>query len=239
MVENKIIFNGKEYASPEAMPEEVRQAYQQALAHLADADRNGIPDILERGAAGNVIAIQQSSITIDGREYKTVGDMPAVVRRLFELAVGQADANRNGIPDALESTLSGLETPSPAAVNASTLKPPHERERIMTGLDQTAHALDTFLRIFLGIIAVATLAGAIFLMLKMDSGSRSQGGRFYVAIVALIVLGAVDSQFRKLVIRRMPFSLTTTAAESRYAMVSLLLMLVSAVVLIGLAWFLP
>ncbi|HZA53286.1 MAG TPA: hypothetical protein VE616_03465, partial [Candidatus Udaeobacter sp.] len=84
----KIIFNGKEYASPEAMPEEVRQAYQQALAHLADADRNGIPDILERGAAGNVIAIQQSSITIDGREYKTVGDMPAVVRRLFELAVG-------------------------------------------------------------------------------------------------------------------------------------------------------
>jgi hypothetical protein len=37
----------------------------------------------------------------------------------------------------------------------------------------------------------------------------------------------------------MPFSLTTTAAESRYAMVSLLLMLVSAVVLIGLAWFLP
>ena len=137
MVENKIIFNGKEYASPEAMPEEVRQAYQQALAHLADADRNGIPDILERGAAGNVIAIQQSSITINGREYKTVGDMPAVVRRLFELAVGQADANRNGIPDALESTLSGLETPSPAAgasrpefsaaVNASTLKPPHGR----------------------------------------------------------------------------------------------------------------
>ena len=136
------------------MPEEVRQSYQQALAHLADADRNGIPDILERGAAGNVIAIQQSSITINGREYKTVGDMPAVVRRLFELAVGQADANRNGIPDALESTLSGLETPSPAAgasrpefsaaVNASTLKPPHEREHIMTGLDQTAHAPHTF-----------------------------------------------------------------------------------------------
>jgi hypothetical protein len=248
-METKIIFNGKEYASPEAMPEEVRQAYQQVLAHLADADRNGIPDILEPGGAGNVIAIQQSSITINGREYKTVGDMPAVVRRLFELAVGQADANRNGIPDALEPTLSGLETPSPsagtvrpefsAAVNASTLQPPHERERIMAGLDQTTHALDAFLRILLGIIAVATLAGAIFLMLKMDSGSRSQGGRFYVAIAALVLLGAVDSQFRKLVIRRMPFSLTTTAAESRYAMVSLLLMLVSAVVLIGLAWFLP
>jgi hypothetical protein len=248
-MQTKIIFNGKQYAGPETMPDEVRQAYQQALAHLADADRNGIPDILEAGAAGNVIAIQQSSITVNGREFKTVGEMPAVVRRLFELAMGQADANRNGIPDALESTLSGLETPSassgtlpptfPAEMNASPLKPPHEREPNMTVLDQTIHTLDAFLRILLGIIAVATLAGAIFLMLRMDGGFPSQGGRFYVAIAALIVLGAVDSQFRKLVIRRMPFSLATTEAESRYAMISLLLMLVSAVVLIGLAWLLP
>src|SRR6266498_1622457 len=36
-METKIIFNGKQYASPEAMPEEVRQAYQQAMAEVADA----------------------------------------------------------------------------------------------------------------------------------------------------------------------------------------------------------
>ena len=76
-------------------------------------------------------------------------------------------------------------------------------------------------------------------MLKMDGGSRSQGGRFYVAIAAIVILGAVDSQFRKLVVRRAPFSLGTTEAESRYAMISLLLMLLSAVLLIGLAWYLP
>jgi hypothetical protein len=29
--------------------------------------------------------------------------MPAIVRRLFEMAMGQADANRNGIPDVFES----------------------------------------------------------------------------------------------------------------------------------------
>ena len=85
-METKIIFNGKEYANPEAMPEEVRQAYQQAMAQFADADKNGIPDILERGAAGNVIAIQQSSFSFNGREFKSVGEMPAVVRRLFEMA---------------------------------------------------------------------------------------------------------------------------------------------------------
>jgi hypothetical protein len=247
-METKIIFNGTTYTSVESMPEDVRQAYRQALAHLADADRNGIPDILERGGAGNVIAIQQSSINFNGREYKSVGEMPAVVRRLFEMAMGQADANRNGIPDALESAL-GINTPPPSAgtdrpesataANASIAAPPRQREPMMTALDQTANTLDSFLRILLGIIAVATLAGAVFLMLKMDSGSRSQGGRFYVAIAALVILGAVDSQFRKLVIRRLPFSLTTTDAERRYAMVSLLLLLVSAVALIGLAWLLP
>jgi hypothetical protein len=76
-------------------------------------------------------------------------------------------------------------------------------------------------------------------MLKMDSSSRSQGGRFYVAIAALAILGAVDSQFRKLVARRAPFSIGTTEAESRYVLMSLLLLLVSAVILFGAAWLLP
>ena len=247
-METKIIFNGKTYSSVESMPEEVRQAYQQALAQFADADKNGIPDILERGGAGNVIAIQQSSINFNGREYKSVGEMPAVVRRLFEMAMGQADANRNGIPDALESAL-GIQTPSPSAgtgrpesataPNRSIASPMQEREPIMKALHQTADALDTFLRLLLGIVSVATVAGAIFLMLKMDSSSRSQGGRFYVAIAALVILGVVDSQFRKLVARRAPLSLGVTEAESRYALISLLLLLVSAVILFGVAWLLP
>jgi len=58
-METKIIFNGKTYTKVEDMPEEVRQAYQQALAQFAGADRNGIPDILEGRTRGNVIAIQQ------------------------------------------------------------------------------------------------------------------------------------------------------------------------------------
>jgi hypothetical protein len=247
-METKIIFNGKTYTKVEDMPEEVRQAYQQALAQFADADKNGIPDILERGAKGNVIAIQQSSINFNGREFKSVGEMPAVVRGLFELAMGQADANKNGIPDALESAL-GIKTPSAstrsdraeaaATGNRTLANPPTERESITAGLKQTADSLETFLRIFLSVTAVATIAGAIFLMLKMDGSSRIQGGRFYIAIAALFILGAVDSQFRKLVARRAPFSFGTTEAESRYALISLLLLLVSAVILFGAAWLLP
>jgi hypothetical protein len=248
-METKIIFNGKTYTSIESMPEEVRQAYQDTLAQFADADKNGIPDILERGGAGNVIAIQQSSINFNGREYKSVGEMPAIVRRLFEFAMSQADANRNGIPDALEGALSRSKAPSSSAgtvqpkfsatFNSPTLNSPPELETVTTALKQTANTLETFLRIFLSLVAVATVAGAIFIMLKMDGGSRSQGGRFYVAIAALVILGAVDSQFRKLVERRAPFSIGTTDAESHYALISLLLLLVAGVVLFGAAWLLP
>ena len=44
----RIIFNGQEYASTEAMAQAVRTAYQEALAKL-EANQNGVPDILERG----------------------------------------------------------------------------------------------------------------------------------------------------------------------------------------------
>src|SRR5688572_30952849 len=102
-METRIIFNGKPYTKVEDMPVDVRQAYEQATAQFVDRDKNGIPDIFEGRAQDNVIAIQQSSITFNGREYKSTGEMPPVVRRLFEMVLGQADANRNGIADAFET----------------------------------------------------------------------------------------------------------------------------------------
>jgi cytochrome bd-type quinol oxidase subunit 2 len=94
------------------------------------------------------------------------------------------------------------------------------------------------IQVLLGLVAVVILPGAVFLMLKMDGGSRTQE-RLYVAIAALVVLGAVDSQVQRLVRRRVPFSLETTVEERRYIGVSLVLMFVAAVVLIGLALLLP
>ncbi len=94
-----------------------------------------------------------------------------------------------------------------------------------------ASALEIGLSIFLGLIALVILAGAIVIMLNMDSGSQSQGGRYYVAIGALVILGFVDSQMRRLVKRRAPLSLGITKPERIYAAVSLLLMLISALIL--------
>lgn len=202
----RIIFNGQEYASVEAMPEEVRQAYQLALAQFSDADQNGIPDILEPGGNGNVITIQHSSITVNGGTYDGVGEMPAAVRRIYEQAL---------------------------------LNLPHESERRTADPGQLVATLDTVLRLLLAVVAAIVLVGAVLIMLTMDAGSRNQGGRWYVAVAALVVLGAIDSQFAWLVRRREPIRLTESPGSRRYRIISFLLVLASAVALLGLALLLP
>lgn len=49
----KIVVNGREYASLEEMPPEIRAVYQKAMDVLADRDANGVPDILE-GKGGSM-----------------------------------------------------------------------------------------------------------------------------------------------------------------------------------------
>src|SRR5438046_405754 len=153
----RIMFNGQEYASAEAMPEDVRKVYQQALAQLADADHNGIPDVLERGGAGTVIGIQNSSITVNGKTYGSVGEMPALVRFLYEQAMGQLDPNRAGALAAL----GGLGAPSAADGPAGSVPkvggepatgvepPPDVDAPFMRALDQTENVLSTILVILL------------------------------------------------------------------------------------------
>ena len=116
-------------------------------------------------------------------------------------------------------------------------KPPANREQ--GELEQIARALDLLLRILLGIVAVAILIGSVFIMLTMDQSSRSQGGRLYVAVIAVVLLGAVDTQFARLVKRRQPLSLIESTEYRRYHIISCLLLLLSTLVLVGLALFLP
>jgi hypothetical protein len=108
-------------------------------------------------------------------------------------------------------------------------------------LGELARWLDRFLRIFLGVVAVGIVAGAVLLMLTMDGGSRSQGGRLYVAVAALLLLGAVDRQYARLAERRRPLLMVGPgeAAYWRYVVRSAGLLLLAAVVLVGLALLLP
>jgi hypothetical protein len=115
----------------------------------------------------------------------------------------------------------------------------HEDERGgEPGLGAVVEKLEIGFVVFLAVVIVAVTSGAIMIMARMDEGSRGQGGRFYVAIIAVALLAVIDSQFGRILRRRAP-GLTTSPAEQRYAGLSLIFLLIMTVVLIGLAWRLP
>ena len=99
--------------------------------------------------------------------------------------------------------------------------------------------IERILQVLLWLAAITVFAGAILMMIDMDRSSISQGGRFYVAIFALVILVGLFSQLQKLLTRRIPFSLGTTPQESRYALNGFLLLTAAATVLLGVAWLLP
>ena len=67
----KFKVNGKEYASREEMPENIRHAYDKALANA----RSG-------GSAGP--GAPATKIVFNGQEYSSVDSMPADVRQTYE-----------------------------------------------------------------------------------------------------------------------------------------------------------
>jgi len=78
----KIVINGREYDGLDQMPPDVRQQYLQLVGSLGDADRNGVPDVLERPGSSNVVV--NTSIIYNGREYKDRSELPAEVREILE-----------------------------------------------------------------------------------------------------------------------------------------------------------
>ena len=72
-VKRKIVVNGREYASPEELPDDLRRAYEAAVGN--------------RGG-GSITRIK-----FNGREYAGVDEMPADVRRLYDLAVAALNQN--------------------------------------------------------------------------------------------------------------------------------------------------
>ena len=105
-------------------------------------------------------------------------------------------------------------------------------------LRSVASKLEIVVATLLGALVLVIPAVAILIMATMDDSSRAQGGRFYVAIAALALLGAVNSQISRMLRRRAP-GITTSSAERRHAALSLILLPTLALVLVGLALRLP
>jgi hypothetical protein len=96
----KIVFNGAEYDSVEAMPPDVRAQYNEVLESLKKTGGDEVLSALQRVSSGTgglseTIVTTHREIVVNGKKYGSLGEMPPDVRRLYEKALGQAGAGLN------------------------------------------------------------------------------------------------------------------------------------------------
>ena len=145
------------------------------------------------------------------------------------------DADGDGAPDAR----SGVVLHWSVTVNGRPCDAAAGRRRVLAGLDEAEGVLAAAMRVLLGGVAVAVVAGAALLMADMGASSRSQGGRVYVAAAAAVALGAVESRFAWLARRRWLRAEGGAAEYRRYRVRSLLAVGLATAALLGLAVVLP
>ena len=111
-----IYFNGKRYDSIADMPADIRQIYERFNRLFADADQDGVPDLIQgRGLAGikdtisaakelgqmssqagwtqeqlSIVRVTDTGIHVNGKSYNSVEEMPTHVRKVYEQVVNSA-----------------------------------------------------------------------------------------------------------------------------------------------------
>ena len=103
--------------------------------------------------------------------------------------------------------------------------------------DDVTGTVDALPRAMLWAVAICIVGLALAIIVTM-APSSSQGEPFYVAVIAILVLGGLQSQISKVLRRRLPFAIGTLPEERRFAVHSLLVMAASVVVLFGSALYL-
>lgn len=180
-----IVVNGKSYSSVEEMPPEIRKVYQETMGVLADADRNGIPDILE-GKSGAKITVQNISartgntaiVDSDGKVYTDVSSLPPEAREKYARAMeklGQVfgDANRNGIPDFIENVRPADAETRTAALPAEPDDFPRQSPPIIPPVEEETSSRRWFLVVGILLLLLVGLLfmGILILALWMNNGS--------------------------------------------------------------------
>jgi hypothetical protein len=78
-VKGRFVYNGKTYGSLEELPENVRQAYEKAMAATGAGHSGGAAEA-------------RVKITFNGTEYESLDAMPPDERRVYESVVGAVEA---------------------------------------------------------------------------------------------------------------------------------------------------
>lgn len=195
----RIIFNGQEYPSREAMPDDVRRAYDAALGILRDSH----PELAEAAAGDHAVIDMQhrTSFTLGGPGGMS---LPPGVGRLVASALHRA----SGAGD------SGDELTA----------------------DEPVHtAFGMMLAFSAGFVFVLGL----MLMVALGGGKGHLSGRLMLAVATLLLLGWIDGMATRMVRRREAPLGPHSPSYRRFIRWSAAALATAAVVLLGVAWYLP
>lgn len=195
----RIIFNGQEYPSREAMPEDVRRAYDAALGIL----RENHPGSADAAAGDHTVIDMQhrTSFTLGGPGGVR---LPPGMGRLVASALDRA----SGADDSRDE---------PAA-------------------DEPVH---TAFGMVLAFAAGFVFVLGLMLMVALGGGRSHLPGRLMVAVATLLLLGWLDGMATRMVRRREAPLGWDSPYYRRFIKWSAAAMATAAVVLLGVAWYLP
>jgi len=147
-VKRRIVINGREYSSLDAMPEELRRVYERAVSAHGDPEGGG-------GAPA-----AKTRIVIDGREYGSTEEMPPGIRAIYEgalaAAAAAAEPERAGPEPAARAGVSpGRREPAPEAA-------PRDYRPIDPGSSKLKWAL-ILIPLLVLIVLLLTLGGSLHL----------------------------------------------------------------------------
>lgn len=181
-----IVIDGKTYNSVEELPPDIRKKYEQAMRTLGDANNNQIPDVFEslniftdqnKDGAPDILenltashhTVSTMKIVVDGKEFNGLEELPPEARAKYEEAMGNLDANRNGIPDFVEGML------NPANQNVMSVsrpvadsRPPssHVSSSPMITPDTSNGWMLVLSGVFLFLLCAAGVAGVWYFFLR-------------------------------------------------------------------------
>ena len=125
MMAETIYFNGKKYDSIAEMPSNVRQMYENINRFFADANQDGVPDVMQtEGIEGlkdkfniikdlaqlsstegfkqeqlSIVRVTDTGIYVNGKGYNSVDEMPNHIWESYEETVNSAQDGRADIYD--------------------------------------------------------------------------------------------------------------------------------------------
>ena len=99
----RITVNGKTYSNVDEMPPDVRRQYEQGMrSMMADRDGDGVPDILEHprssGSTASVSVNKFQHITVNGKSYERLEDVPAEFRDVIAKALNNPKLSSTSAP---------------------------------------------------------------------------------------------------------------------------------------------